>query len=148
MKNEKGFTLVELLAIIVILAIIALIATPIILNTIENSRKGSAQDSAWATIEATKLAYAEYLATNAAASPNSSVSFNSEGKGCVAGNVSSGCVSVNLSGTKPRGGTLTLDSNTGDYTISTSYPLKFSIQGSTYNCSQSGTTITCTKQTS
>ena len=32
--NKKGFTLVELLAVIVILAIIALIATPIVINII------------------------------------------------------------------------------------------------------------------
>lgn len=36
--NKKGFTLVELLAVIVILSIIALIAYPIIGNTINNSR--------------------------------------------------------------------------------------------------------------
>ena len=46
MKDKKGFTLIELLAIIVILAIIAVITTPIILNIIENSKKGAAQDSA------------------------------------------------------------------------------------------------------
>ena len=33
--KKKGFTLVELLAVIVILAIIAVIATPIILGVIE-----------------------------------------------------------------------------------------------------------------
>lgn len=37
--KEKGFTLVELLAIIVLLAIIAVVASPIILNIIENSKK-------------------------------------------------------------------------------------------------------------
>ena len=37
--KTKGFTLVELLAVIVILAIIAIIAVPIIGNVIENSRK-------------------------------------------------------------------------------------------------------------
>ena len=43
MKNkEKGFTLVELLAVIVILAVIALIAIPVILNLIESSRRGAA----------------------------------------------------------------------------------------------------------
>ena len=41
MKKKKGFTLIELLAVIVILAIIMLIATPIILNVIESSKKGS-----------------------------------------------------------------------------------------------------------
>ena len=45
-RNTKGFTLVELLAVIVILAIIALIATPIILGVIEDARKGAAKSSA------------------------------------------------------------------------------------------------------
>ena len=36
---KKGFTLIELLAVIVILAIIAVIATPIITNIIEDSKK-------------------------------------------------------------------------------------------------------------
>ena len=44
--NKKGFTLVELLAVIVILAIIALIATPLILNVIDNAKKGAAEASA------------------------------------------------------------------------------------------------------
>lgn len=36
--NKKGFTLIELLAVIVILAVIALIATPIILGIINDSK--------------------------------------------------------------------------------------------------------------
>jgi len=43
--KKKGFTLVELLAIIVILAILALIATPMILRIIELAKKNSAQIS-------------------------------------------------------------------------------------------------------
>ena len=39
---KKGFTLIELLAVVVILAVIALIAIPIILDMIEDSRKGAA----------------------------------------------------------------------------------------------------------
>ena len=46
MKNKKGFTLIELLAVIVVLAIIALIATPIVMNTIKNSKKGAAERGA------------------------------------------------------------------------------------------------------
>src|SRR5574344_3045714 len=38
---KRGFTLVELLAVIVILAIIALIATPIILNIIATAQEGA-----------------------------------------------------------------------------------------------------------
>ena len=39
--RKKGFTLIELLAVIVILAIIALIATPIILNIISDTKEES-----------------------------------------------------------------------------------------------------------
>ena len=51
-NNKKGFTLVELLAVIVILAIIALIATPIILNVIDSARKNAAINSAYGYMEA------------------------------------------------------------------------------------------------
>ena len=47
MRKRNGFTLIELLAIIVILAIIAVITVPIILNIIDNSKKGAAIDSAY-----------------------------------------------------------------------------------------------------
>ena len=50
--KKKGFTLVELLAVIVILAVIALIATPTILGVIEKSRKGAANSSALGYIDA------------------------------------------------------------------------------------------------
>lgn len=46
-KKRNAFTLIELLAIIVILAIIAVITVPIILNIIENAKKGAALDSAY-----------------------------------------------------------------------------------------------------
>ena len=37
--KKKGFTLVEVLAVIVILAIIAVITIPVVNNVIENSKK-------------------------------------------------------------------------------------------------------------
>ena len=37
--NKRGFTLIELLAVIILLTVIALIATPAIINIIENARK-------------------------------------------------------------------------------------------------------------
>ena len=46
MKNKNGFTLVELLAVIVILAIILVIAVPKISDTIKNSKKASFESSA------------------------------------------------------------------------------------------------------
>ena len=59
MKN-KGFTLIELLAVIVILAVIALIATPMILNVIEGSKKGALKDSAYGLMESADIYYAEH----------------------------------------------------------------------------------------
>jgi len=44
--NNKAFTLIELLAVIVILAIIALIATPIVLNIISNTKENAQLRSA------------------------------------------------------------------------------------------------------
>ena len=56
MKN-KGFTLIELLAVIVILAIIALIATPVILGIIEDSRNSAKLNSAQYVIDGVQTAY-------------------------------------------------------------------------------------------
>ena len=51
-EKNKGFTLVELLAVIVILALIALIATPIILNVINDAKKQAAKDSVYGYMDA------------------------------------------------------------------------------------------------
>jgi len=63
-KNDKAFTLIELLAIIVILAIIAVITVPIILDIIENSRRGAASDSAYGFKDAINKYYVQELANN------------------------------------------------------------------------------------
>jgi len=59
--KKKGFTLVELLAVIVILAIIAVIATPIILGVIEKSKKGAAESSALGYVDAVEKQIARNL---------------------------------------------------------------------------------------
>jgi len=41
MKNNKGFTLVELLGVIVVLAIIVIIAIPMVLTALDNAKKNS-----------------------------------------------------------------------------------------------------------
>ena len=39
MKNRKGFTLVELLAVIVIIGVLLVVATPMVFNAIKDSKK-------------------------------------------------------------------------------------------------------------
>ena len=55
---KKGFTLIELLAVIVILAIIALIATPIVLSIINDTKTSSQEQSVNMYIKAVELAIA------------------------------------------------------------------------------------------
>ncbi len=88
-KNSKGFTLVELLAIIVILAIIALITTPVILNVIENSKLNAAKDKAWGTIDAVRVAYATAQTDEQEISLPYTVNFNGTKAACTTG---SSCV--------------------------------------------------------
>lgn len=52
MKNKKGFTLVELLAVIVILGVLLLIAVPAVSSIIENSKRGAAKDEAMEALDA------------------------------------------------------------------------------------------------
>lgn len=59
MRNEKGLTLVELLAAIVILAIITAIAIPAFGKIIDNSRIKSEKANAIRVIEAAELYFAD-----------------------------------------------------------------------------------------
>ena len=63
--RTKGFTLIELLAVIVILAIIALIATPIILGIITDTRNNAKKRSAELVYKGVEYAYTQTLLTTA-----------------------------------------------------------------------------------
>ena len=120
-KKKKGFTLIELLAIIVILAIIAVITVPIILNIIDNSRKGAAQDSAYGYKDAVNKYYVSELSSNR--------ELQLEGQYTVTDGVLNGTGIVNkeipVSGDKPSSGYLNYTNNTlttgcltiGDYKV-------------------------------
>lgn len=57
LKNQKGLTLVELLAVIVILAIVSAIAVPAIGGIIENSRYSAVKADATNVLNAAKMYY-------------------------------------------------------------------------------------------
>jgi len=96
-KNNKAFTLIELLAIIVILAIIAVITVPIILNIIENSRKGAATDSAYGFKDAVNKYYVTELSNDS--------EFQLDGSYTVSNGFLNG-IEIPVSGTKPSNGNL------------------------------------------
>ena len=57
MQKKKGFTLVELLSVIVILAVILVIAVPQIMSVIESARKGSIESTAKLIAEGAEREY-------------------------------------------------------------------------------------------
>lgn len=59
LKNTKGFTLVELLAVIVVLAVIILIAMPSVMNSMEKARKNAFATEANEIIRIAQTAYAD-----------------------------------------------------------------------------------------
>ncbi len=104
MKNKKGFTLIELLAVIVVLAIIALIATPIVMNTIKNAKKGAAERTADNYIKQVETAVAEAkLEKNSV--PNGTYIIDEEGNLLVP-SLPNGKLEIEMSGNKPISGTL------------------------------------------
>ena len=110
MKNKKGFTLIELLAVIVVLAIIALIATPIVMNTIKNAKKGAAERSADSYVKQVEVAVAEErLSKNEVLEGEYQIT--SDGNLCR--DKSASCsddkkIKIEMNGKKPTSGTITI----------------------------------------
>lgn len=95
--KTKGFTLMELLAVIIIMAIIALIATPIIINIIENNNRKAAE----ASIANIEHAADIYYYNNGGLSE---VTFN-----CHDGVCSNENTILDISGTIPESGQIRID---------------------------------------
>ena len=104
MKRKNAFTLIELLAVIVVLAIIALIATPIVMNTIKNAKKGAAERTVDNYIKQVETAVAEAkLEKNSV--PNGTYVIDEEGNLLVP-SLPNGKLEIDMSGNKPTSGTL------------------------------------------
>ena len=105
-KKKKGFTLIELLAIIVILAIIAVITVPIILNIIENSKRGAVIDSAYGYKDSINKYYVTELANNPDFSLDGEYTVGDDGS---IQNGDSKNYPIPFTGTKPSGGKVTIE---------------------------------------
>ena len=144
MKNKKGFTLIELLAVIVVLAIIALIATPIVMNTIKNAKKGAAERSADSYVKQVEVAVAEER-LNKNEVLEGEYQITSDGNLCR--DKSTSCsddnkIKIEMSGNKPSGGTLTISnggvSQKGTTMIVGDYKVKYNQEKNKYEALEKG----------
>jgi prepilin-type N-terminal cleavage/methylation domain-containing protein len=107
MKKNKGFTLVELLAVIVILAVIALISTPVVLSMIESSRQGAAESSALSYVDATEKAILTQLMTNSSTDYTGTYTVNA-----LVLTKDSTTITTDLKGDRPTSGTVVVSKTT------------------------------------
>ena len=106
-KKKKGFTLLELLAVIIILAIIALIATPIIMRVISRVKESANERSIFnyvRTVEETLVA----ARTKGKSVANGTYEVDDNGNICLDGDVCEDLLIVEMSGNKPSGGKITI----------------------------------------
>jgi len=101
--KKKGFTLIELLAVIVILAIIALIATPIVLNIISESKESATLQSAEFYLGAVETAVAQKIIDDPTFRPET-CGIQKDGN-LLCGTTE---VKVEINGEKPTSGTINL----------------------------------------
>ena len=157
LKNKYGFTLIELLAVIVVLAIIALIATPIVMNTIKNAKKGAAERSADSYVKQVEVAVAEErLSKNEVLEGEYQIT--SDGNLCR--DKSASCsddkkIKIEMSGTKPTSGKIKITNGSVDQTSSSmtvgDYTVSYNSTKKTYEATEKGNTpqveVLCTAKT-
>src|SRR5574344_1423858 len=100
---KKGFTLIESLATIVILAVIALIVSPMINNVIDNARKSAYKSSVEGIISSASNYIASYVITNY--DNIKGTTFTCDGISCT-----NGSYSLEFNGDVPKSGTIIVNS--------------------------------------
>ena len=150
--KRKGFTLIELLAVIVVLAIIALIATPIVMNTIKNAKKGAAERSADNYIKQVETAVAEER-LNKNEVLEGEYQITSDGNLCR--DKSASCsddnkIKIKMSGTKPTSGKIKITNGIVDQSSSSmtvgDYTVSYNSTKKTYEAIEKGSTTPDTPQ--
>ena len=157
MKKKNAFTLIELLAVIVVLAIIALIATPIVMNTIKRSKKGAAERSADSYVKQVEVAVAEErLSKNEVLEGEYQIT--SDGNLCR--DKSASCsddnkIKIEMSRTKPTSGKIKITNGSVDQASSSmiigNYTVSYNSTKKTYEAIEKGNTpqveVLCTAKT-
>ena len=142
--KKRGFTLIELLAVIVVLAIIALIATPIVMNTIKNAKKGAAERTADNYIKQVETAVAEAKLENKSV-PNGTYDIDGNGNLTGAG-LPDGKLEINMSGNKPTSGIIKIENGGVSSTDTTmtvgDYDVKYNQENKKYEAIEKGSSIT------
>ena len=139
MKRKNAFTLIELLAVIVVLAIIALIATPIVMNTIKSAKKGAAERSADSYVSAVETAVAEARLDNKTV-PDGTYQIDEEGNLTVTG-LPDGKLKIEMNGKKPTSGTIKISNGqvTTDSKITVgSYEVSYNPTTKKYEATEKG----------
>ena len=125
--KKKGFTLIELAAVIMILGIIMLIAVPIVLNTIENSKKGAAERSAESYLHTVEVTVA--WEKTAREIQDGEYTIQEDGSLCLDNECTDeNKIAITMSGNKPSSGTIKIENASvvpegatmtiGDYSVS------------------------------
>ena len=104
-KKKKAFTLIELLAVIVILAIIAVIVTPIISKVIDNAKKETFKETAIGVIRAGEAYMGKYILKNHA-DPEFPIVFVCNGVVCTDEDET-----LDISGNVPKSGSIILENH-------------------------------------
>ena len=148
--RNNAFTLIELLAIIVILAIIAVITVPIILNIIENSKKGAITDSAYGYKDAVNKAYVQELSKPDQESLKLDGIYEVQNDGTLVpadgysfGVTNYNTLPVSVSGDKPSSGTLTYENNVlkSGYLVIGDYRVTFNSDGTVTTVKNNGSSL-------
>lgn len=100
MKN-KGFTLMELLAVIVVLAVIALIAVPIVLNITSDAKKSSQESNVKLYAKAVEISAANYRINNLYTDISGTYTVTDNGRTLINNNDSSIVLKVDCNGVVP-----------------------------------------------